>query len=202
MTDLNTLTPQSSSLYLIFANDINDTARSPAARASSSAVPAASRRASSRRPPAARREFAAARRTRAAPAGRAAADAPQPLLPVTSQRGGHDRPPRLVISSSTWGGARVGPSRGPRDGLPHARVQQQPPLERLRRVSLRSVGRISDSIPPSQRQHASRETALGDGRCDGETLRRLQVPGDVKIVPPGIPRVWERSPRRSSSRCI
>lgn len=28
-------------------------------------------------------------------------------------------------------------------------------------------------------------------RCDGHTLRRLQVPGDVKIVPPGIPRVWE-----------
>ena len=28
-------------------------------------------------------------------------------------------------------------------------------------------------------------------RCDGQTLRRLQVPGDVKIVPPGIPRVWE-----------
>lgn len=27
--------------------------------------------------------------------------------------------------------------------------------------------------------------------CDGETLRRLQVPGDVKIVPPGVPRVWE-----------
>jgi AraC family transcriptional regulator len=27
--------------------------------------------------------------------------------------------------------------------------------------------------------------------CDGATLRRLQVPGDVKIVPPGIPRVWE-----------
>jgi AraC family transcriptional regulator len=28
-------------------------------------------------------------------------------------------------------------------------------------------------------------------RCNGETLRRLQVPGDVKIVPPGVPRVWE-----------
>jgi AraC family transcriptional regulator len=28
-------------------------------------------------------------------------------------------------------------------------------------------------------------------RCDGQTLRRLQVPGDVKIVPPRIPRVWE-----------
>jgi AraC family transcriptional regulator len=27
--------------------------------------------------------------------------------------------------------------------------------------------------------------------CDGRTLRRLQVPGDVKIVPPGVPRVWE-----------
>ncbi|MBV8724631.1 MAG: helix-turn-helix transcriptional regulator [Candidatus Eremiobacteraeota bacterium] len=27
--------------------------------------------------------------------------------------------------------------------------------------------------------------------CNGETLRRLQVPGDVKIVPPGIPRIWE-----------
>lgn len=32
---------------------------------------------------------------------------------------------------------------------------------------------------------------LVTSRCDGETLRRLQVPGDVKIVPPGIPRVWE-----------
>jgi AraC family transcriptional regulator len=28
-------------------------------------------------------------------------------------------------------------------------------------------------------------------RCDGRTLRVLQVPGDVKIVPPGIPRIWE-----------
>lgn len=27
--------------------------------------------------------------------------------------------------------------------------------------------------------------------CDGQILRRLQVPGDVKIVPPGISRVWE-----------
>jgi len=32
---------------------------------------------------------------------------------------------------------------------------------------------------------------LVTSRCDGETLRRLQVPGDVKIVPPGIPRIWE-----------
>ena len=32
---------------------------------------------------------------------------------------------------------------------------------------------------------------LVTSRCNGETLRRLQVPGDVKIVPPGIPRVWE-----------
>lgn len=32
---------------------------------------------------------------------------------------------------------------------------------------------------------------LVTSRCDGETLRRLQVPGDVKIVPPGVPRVWE-----------
>lgn len=28
-------------------------------------------------------------------------------------------------------------------------------------------------------------------RCDGKTLRRLQVPGDVKIVPPRVARVWE-----------
>lgn len=27
--------------------------------------------------------------------------------------------------------------------------------------------------------------------CDGKTLRRLQVPGDVKIVPPHVTRVWE-----------
>jgi AraC family transcriptional regulator len=27
--------------------------------------------------------------------------------------------------------------------------------------------------------------------CNGKTLRRLQVPGDVKIVPPGVPRIWE-----------
>ena len=32
---------------------------------------------------------------------------------------------------------------------------------------------------------------LVTSRCGGKTLRRLQVPGDVKIVPPGIPRVWE-----------
>jgi AraC family transcriptional regulator len=32
---------------------------------------------------------------------------------------------------------------------------------------------------------------LVTSRCDGKTLRRLQVPGDVKIVPPGVPRVWE-----------
>lgn len=32
---------------------------------------------------------------------------------------------------------------------------------------------------------------LVTSRCNGETLRRLQVPGDVKIVPPGIPRIWE-----------
>jgi AraC family transcriptional regulator len=32
---------------------------------------------------------------------------------------------------------------------------------------------------------------LVTSRCNGETLRRLQVPGDVKIVPPGVPRVWE-----------
>ncbi|MBV9720119.1 MAG: helix-turn-helix transcriptional regulator [Candidatus Eremiobacteraeota bacterium] len=32
---------------------------------------------------------------------------------------------------------------------------------------------------------------LVTSRCNGETLRRLQAPGDVKIVPPGIPRVWE-----------
>jgi AraC family transcriptional regulator len=32
---------------------------------------------------------------------------------------------------------------------------------------------------------------LVTSRCNGNTLRRLQVPGDVKIVPPGVPRVWE-----------
>ena len=32
---------------------------------------------------------------------------------------------------------------------------------------------------------------LVTSRCNGETLRRLQVPGDVKIVPPGVARVWE-----------
>ncbi|HEY6450190.1 MAG TPA: AraC family transcriptional regulator [Candidatus Cybelea sp.] len=32
---------------------------------------------------------------------------------------------------------------------------------------------------------------LVTSRCDGQTVRRLQVPGDVKIVPPGVPRVWE-----------
>jgi AraC family transcriptional regulator len=32
---------------------------------------------------------------------------------------------------------------------------------------------------------------LVTSRCNGEILRRLQVPGDVKIVPPGVPRVWE-----------
>jgi AraC family transcriptional regulator len=32
---------------------------------------------------------------------------------------------------------------------------------------------------------------LVTSRCDGQALRRLQVPGDVKIVPPGVPRVWE-----------
>lgn len=32
---------------------------------------------------------------------------------------------------------------------------------------------------------------LVTSRCNGETLRRLQVPGDVKIVPPGVRRVWE-----------
>jgi AraC family transcriptional regulator len=32
---------------------------------------------------------------------------------------------------------------------------------------------------------------LVTSRCNGKTLRRLQVPGDVKIVPPGVPRVWE-----------
>lgn len=32
---------------------------------------------------------------------------------------------------------------------------------------------------------------LVTSRCNGETLRRLQVPGDVKIIPPGVPRVWE-----------
>ncbi len=32
---------------------------------------------------------------------------------------------------------------------------------------------------------------LVTSRCNGETLRRLQVPGDIKIVPPGVPRVWE-----------
>jgi len=32
---------------------------------------------------------------------------------------------------------------------------------------------------------------LVTSRCNGQTLRRLQVPGDVKIVPPGVARVWE-----------
>lgn len=32
---------------------------------------------------------------------------------------------------------------------------------------------------------------LVTSRCNGQTLRRLQVPGDVKIMPPGVPRVWE-----------
>jgi AraC family transcriptional regulator len=32
---------------------------------------------------------------------------------------------------------------------------------------------------------------LVTSRCDGKILRRLQVPGDIKIVPPGVPRVWE-----------
>ncbi len=32
---------------------------------------------------------------------------------------------------------------------------------------------------------------LVTSRCNGQTIRRLQVPGDVKIVPPGVPRVWE-----------
>ena len=32
---------------------------------------------------------------------------------------------------------------------------------------------------------------LVTSRCNGQTVRRLQVPGDVKIVPPGVPRVWE-----------
>ncbi len=32
---------------------------------------------------------------------------------------------------------------------------------------------------------------LVTSHCNGETLRRLQVPGDIKIVPPGIPRIWE-----------
>lgn len=27
--------------------------------------------------------------------------------------------------------------------------------------------------------------------CNGQSIRRLQVPGDIKIVPPRIPRVWE-----------
>jgi AraC family transcriptional regulator len=32
---------------------------------------------------------------------------------------------------------------------------------------------------------------LVTSRCDGKSLQRLQVPGDIKIVPPGVPRVWE-----------
>ncbi|MGA8533052.1 MAG: AraC family transcriptional regulator [Candidatus Tumulicola sp.] len=32
---------------------------------------------------------------------------------------------------------------------------------------------------------------LVTSRCDGASLRRLQVPGDIKIVPAGVPRVWE-----------
>jgi AraC family transcriptional regulator len=34
-------------------------------------------------------------------------------------------------------------------------------------------------------------------RCDGEILHRLQVPGDIKIVPAGFSRIWEiESPAR------
>src|SRR5580698_9278987 len=32
---------------------------------------------------------------------------------------------------------------------------------------------------------------LVTSHCDGKSLRRLQIPGDMKIVPPGVPRVWE-----------
>ena len=28
-------------------------------------------------------------------------------------------------------------------------------------------------------------------RCDGSSVRRLQVPGDIKIVPAGVSRIWE-----------
>jgi AraC family transcriptional regulator len=32
---------------------------------------------------------------------------------------------------------------------------------------------------------------LVTSRCDGSSLRRLQMPGDIKIVPAGVSRVWE-----------
>src|SRR5579863_7772441 len=32
---------------------------------------------------------------------------------------------------------------------------------------------------------------LVTSRCDGKTLQRMQIPGDIKIVPPGVPRIWE-----------
>lgn len=32
---------------------------------------------------------------------------------------------------------------------------------------------------------------LVTSRCDGASLRRLQVPGDLKIVPAGVARIWE-----------
>jgi AraC family transcriptional regulator len=32
---------------------------------------------------------------------------------------------------------------------------------------------------------------LVTSRCDGSTLRRLQVPGDLKVIPAGASRVWE-----------
>ena len=32
---------------------------------------------------------------------------------------------------------------------------------------------------------------LVTSRCDGATLRRLQAPGDLKIVPAGVARIWE-----------
>jgi AraC family transcriptional regulator len=33
--------------------------------------------------------------------------------------------------------------------------------------------------------------ALVTSRCDGEAIHRLQIPGDIKIVPAGYSRVWE-----------
>ncbi len=32
---------------------------------------------------------------------------------------------------------------------------------------------------------------LVTSRCDGSSVRRLQVPGDIKIVPAGVSRIWE-----------
>jgi AraC family transcriptional regulator len=33
--------------------------------------------------------------------------------------------------------------------------------------------------------------ALMRSACDGSVLQRIQVPGDIKIIPPGFSRLWE-----------